>query len=100
MAEPLKVRYAELRAEVVQMASQIAELDPTWKPEPMKPKAETRITEILSANRQPMDVDAIIAAVGDAFTPWKVKNTLKKRSQGAKAVFTFADGKYVVRAVA
>jgi len=100
LAEPLKVRYAELRAEVVQMASQIAELDPTWKPEPMKPKAETRITEILSANRQPMDVDAIIAAVGDAFTPWKVKNTLKKRSQGAKAVFTFTDGKYVVRAVA
>jgi len=47
-----------------------------------------------------MAVDEIIQAVGNVFTPWKVKNTLKKKSTGAKAVFTLADGKYTVKAAA
>ena len=44
--------------------------------------------------------EEIVKAVGDLFTPWKVKNTLKKKSTGAKAVFTLADGKYTVKAAA
>ena len=100
LAEPLKIRHAEMRTELVNMETQIRELDPTWKPEPVKPKAETKIAEILTAHGAPMAVDEIIQAVGNVFTPWKVKNTLKKKSTGAKAVFTLADGKYVVKAAA
>jgi hypothetical protein len=82
------------------MEAEISTLDPVWKPEPMKPKAETKIAEILTAHGAPMAVDEIIQAVGNVFTPWKVKNTLKKKSSGAKAVFTLADGKYTVKAAA
>jgi len=100
LAEPLKGRYGELRAELLEMETQIRELDPTWKPEPMKAKAETKISEILTAKGQPMTAEEIVAAVGDVFTPWKVKNTLKKKSTGAKAVFAVNDGKYTVKAAA
>jgi hypothetical protein len=100
LAEPLKVRYAELRTEMTELAMEISNLDPVWKSEPMKPKAETKIAEILTAHGAPMAVDEIIQAVGNVFTPWKVKNTLKKKSSGAKAVFTLADGKYTVKAAA
>jgi hypothetical protein len=100
LAEPLKSRYAELRTEMTELATEISNLDPVWKSEPMKPKAETKITEILTAHGAPMAVDEIVQAVGNVFTPWKVKNTLKKKSSGAKAVFTLADGKYTVKAVA
>jgi hypothetical protein len=55
---------------------------------------------ILTANGGPMTADEIVAAVGDTFTPWKVKNTLKKKSSGPKAVFTVADGKFSVKAAA
>ena len=44
-----------------------------------------------------MTVEQIIAAVGSAFSPWKVKNILKKKSTGAKAIFTLADGKYSLK---
>ncbi len=98
LAEPLKIRYVELRTELTDMEAEIRQLDPVWKPEPTKPKAETKITEILMAHGAPMAVEGIIQAVGNVFTPWKVKNTLKKKSTGAKAVFTFADGKYAVKA--
>ncbi len=80
------------------LETEIRSLDAAWKPEPMKPKAETKIAEILTAKGQPMAVDEILAAVGDLFTPWKVKNTLKKKSTGAKAVFAVNDGKYAVKA--
>jgi hypothetical protein len=100
LAQPLKDRYAEMRGELMALETEVRELDPSWKPEPMKAKAETRITEILTARGQPMTTEEIIAAVGDAYTPWKVKNTLKKRSTGAKAVFTLADGKYSVKVAA
>lgn len=98
LAQPLKDRYAELRGELLTLETEVRELDPTWKPEPMKAKAETKIAEILTANSQPMTPEAITKAVGDLFTPWKIKNTLKKKSSGAKAVFTFADGKYNLKA--
>ena len=98
LAQPLKDRYAELRGELLTLETEVRELDPTWKPEPMKAKAETKIGEILTANGQPMAAEEIVKAVGDLFTPWKVKNTLKKKSTGAKAVFTLADGKYTVKA--
>ncbi len=100
LAEPLKARYAELRTELADMETEIRQLDPVWKPEPTKPKAETTIAEILTAHGSPMAAEEIIQAVGNVFTPWKVKNTLKKKSTGAKAVFTFADGKYTVKATA
>ena len=100
LAQPLKDRYAELRGELLTLETEVRELDPTWKPEPMKAKAESKITEILTAKGQPMSAEEIVAAVGDLFTPWKVKNTLKKKSQGAKAVFAVKDGKYGVRAAA
>ena len=96
LAEPLKARYTELRTEMTQLASEISNLDPVWKPEPMKAKAETKITDILTAHGAPMAADEIVAAVAGEFSPWKVKNVLKKRSTGPKAVFTFADGKYTV----
>lgn len=75
-------------------------MDKEWRPEPMKAKAETKIAEILTAKGQPMTAEEIVAAVGDLFTGWKVKNVLKKKSTGAKAVFTLADGKYAVKAAA
>jgi hypothetical protein len=79
------------------MESEIRELDPTWKPEPMKPKAETKIVEVITAHGTPMTVEEIIQAVGKLFTSWKIKTTLKKKSTGAKAVFTLADGKYSLK---
>jgi hypothetical protein len=99
LAEPLKTRYAELRGELTQTENQIRELDPTWKPTPLKPKADTKIAEIITAHGKPMSAEEIIKAVGDVFTPWKVKNTLKKRSTGPKSVFTLADGKFAVKAI-
>jgi hypothetical protein len=97
LAEPMKQTYAGLRTELLAMESEIRDLDPTWKPEPMKAKAETKITEILTAHGSPMSVEEIVTAVDGLFTPWKVKTTLKKKSTGAKAVFTLADGKYAVK---
>src|SRR6266404_5585385 len=87
LAEPLKTRFAELRTELLEMETEIRDLDPAWKPEPMKAKAETKIAEILTEKGQPMAVEEIIQAVGNLFTAWKVKNVLKKKSTGAKAVF-------------
>jgi hypothetical protein len=100
LAEPMKARYLELRGELLTLESKVKELDPAWKPEPLKPKAETKIAEIITANGEPMSPEEIIQATGDLFTPWKIKNTLKKRSTGAKAVFSLADGKYSLKAAA
>ena len=100
LATPMKERYAELRSELLTLEATVKELDPAWKPEPLKPKAESKIAEIITANGEPMTPEAIVQAVGDLFTPWKIKNTLKKKSGGAKAMFTLADGKYAVKAAA
>ena len=97
LAEPMKARHAELRSELLQVEAEISELDQTWKPASLRPKADDKITEILTANHEPMTIDAIIQAVGNVFTPWKVKSVLKKRSTGAKAIFTLADGKYSLK---
>jgi hypothetical protein len=98
LAEPLKIRYAELRNELAAMETEIRSLDGNWKPEPMKPKAETKIAEVITAHGSPMTADEIVATVGDVFTPWKVRNTLKKKSIGAKAVFSVNDGKFSLKA--
>jgi hypothetical protein len=100
LAEPLKGRYAEIAKELTDMGNQIRELDPSWKPAPLKPRAEAQIAEILTANERPMTADEILKAVGNLFTPWKVKNTLKKKSTGAKAVFTVNDGRYSLKSAA
>jgi hypothetical protein len=100
LAQPLKDRYSEMRGELVALETEIRSLDAAWKPEPTKPKAETKIAEIITAHGGPMTPEEIVQAVGDLFSPWKVKNALKKKSTGAKAVFTLADGKYTVKAAA
>jgi hypothetical protein len=94
LAEPLKQQYGSLRNEMTELATEITALDSGWKPEPTKPKAESRIAEVITTHGAPMAVEEIVQAVGDLFTSWKVKNVLKKKSTGAKAVFTLADGKY------
>lgn len=97
LAEPLKARYTELTGELLALETEVRELDPTWKPSSLRPKVDDKITEILTTNGQPMTVEAIIEAMGSVFTPWKIKNVLKKRSTGTKAVFTLADGKYAMK---
>lgn len=97
LAEPMKARHAELRNELLQVETEIRELDPSWKPASLRPKADDKITEILTANREPMAADAIVKAIGTLISPWKVKNTLKKKSTGAKAIFKLADGKYSLK---
>jgi uncharacterized protein YukE len=79
LAQPLKDRYAELRGELAETEKQIRDLDPTWKPAPLKPKAQDKIREIIVANGRPMTETEIFAAVGDLFTKYKVRQTLKKR---------------------
>jgi hypothetical protein len=98
LAEPMKERHAELCSELLQVETEILELDPTWKPASLRPKVDHKITEILTTNGQPMTVESIIEAAGSVFSPWKIKNVLKKRSTGPKAVFTLADGKYSLKA--
>lgn len=92
LAEPLKGRYTELRTELLDMETQIRELDPLWKPSSLRPKADDKIREVIEANGEPMTEEAIIAAVGDAFSKWKVRTTLKKR------FIADATGKYSVKA--
>ena len=96
LAEPMKARHAELCGEILTVEGQIRELDPTWKPVSLRPKADDKIREVLAAG--PMAVESIIAAVGNAASSWKVKNILKKKSTGAKAIFTFAENKYSLKA--
>jgi hypothetical protein len=98
LAEPLKARHTELMGELVALETEVRELDPTWKPASLRPRADDKIVEVITTNGSPMTVEQILSAVGSIFTPWKVKNTLKKKSTGAKAVFTLADGKYAVKA--
>ncbi len=100
LAEPLKIRYAELREELAEVAMEISSLDNNWRPEPMKPKAETKIAEVITTHGSPMTADEIVAAVSGVFNSWKTKSVLKKRSTGPKAVFTLEDGKYAVKATA
>jgi len=98
LAEPMKARHAELRSEILQVENEIRELDPTWKPVSLRPKADDKIAEILTSSREPMTVDAIVQAVGSAFSPWKIKKVLKKRSTGAKATLSLANDKYSLKA--
>ncbi len=100
LAEPLKSHYAELRSELVATEAQIRELDENWRPESLKPKADVKLREILEANGKPMAEAEIITSLKGVFTTYKIKNTLKKKSVGPKAVFTLADGKYSVKATA
>lgn len=100
LAEPMKSRYAELRKELADMVTEIKNLDADWSPEPMKPKAEAKIAEVITAHGSPMTADEIVAAVADVFGSWKTKSVLKKRSTGPKALFTLADGRYSLKAAA
>jgi hypothetical protein len=98
LAEPLKGRHNELRGELLALETEIRNLDGNWKPASLRPRADDKIMEVLTVHDSPMTAEEIIQAVGNAFSPWKVKNTLKKRSTGSKAVFTVNDGRYSVKA--
>jgi hypothetical protein len=100
LAQPLKDRYADMAKELTDMAGQIRELDPSWKPASLRPKADDQIKSAIESNGKPMTIEEILSAVGNAFTKWRVKNVLKKKSSGPKAIFTLADGKYTLRAAA
>jgi hypothetical protein len=100
LSDPLKLHYAELRKQLADTETQIHDLDPSWKPAPLTPRAVDKLRDIIAANGAPMTEAEILKAVGDLFTPWKTKNTLKKKSQGDKAVFAVKDGKYTVKAAA
>jgi hypothetical protein len=91
LAEPLKTRYAELRTELLDTETQIRELDPLWKSASLRVKADDKIREVIEANGGSMTEPEIIAAIGDTFTKWKVRTTLKKRFA------VDADGKYSVK---
>jgi len=97
LSEPLKLHYAELRKQLADTETQIRDLDATWKPAPLTPRASDKIRDIIAANGAPMTEAEILKAVGDLFTPWKTRNTLKKKSQGTKAVFAVKDGKYTLK---
>jgi hypothetical protein len=42
--------------------------------------------------------DEIVKEVGNVFTPWKIKNTLKKKLGGAEPVLAANDGRYSLKA--
>lgn len=97
LAQPLKDRYAEMRGELVALETEIRSLDNAWRPGSLRPKADDKIREVITAHGKPMSAEDIIKAVGDLFTPWRVKNTLKKKSTGAKAVLALNDGRYSLK---
>ena len=78
LSEPLKLHYAELRKQLADTETQIRDLDATWKPAPLKPKAQDKIREIVAANGGPMTETEIFAATKDLFTKYKVRQSLKK----------------------
>lgn len=88
LAQPLKDRYAEMRGELVALETEIRSLDNAWKPGSLRPKADDKIREVITAHGKPMSVEDIIKELAGTFNSWKIKNVLKKRSTGAKAVFT------------
>jgi hypothetical protein len=100
LAEPLKARHGELRSELLQVETEIRELDPSWKPASVRQKPEEKIAEVITAHGSPMTIEEIGQAVNGAFNSWKLKSTLKKKSSGPKAIFTLADGKYAVKIAA
>ncbi len=90
LAQPLVEKHSQMRAELTQLETQICGLNPTWRPTPLKPRAEERIREIIAGNGGPMTEAEILTAVGNTLTKYKVKQTLKKR-------FVVNDGKWAVK---
>ena len=45
LAEPLKLHYADLRKQLGETETQIRDLDPSWKPASLKPKADAKRSE-------------------------------------------------------
>jgi hypothetical protein len=97
LAQTLKDRYAEMRGELVTLETEIRSLDANWKPASLRPKAEEKIAEVITAHGSPMTIEEISQAVNGAFSSWKLKATLKKKSSGPKAVFSVNDGKYALK---
>jgi hypothetical protein len=99
LAAPLKEAYTKMRNDLSGLEGEIKGLDPEWRPHPLKPKAETRITEVISA-KGPLTAEEIIKELAGTFTNWKTKSVLKKRSAGPKAIFAVNDGRYSLKAAA
>lgn len=78
LAEPLKIRFGELRNELMETQNQIRELDPSWKPASLVPKADDVIRGLI-AEKGPMTEAEIITALGDRYTRWKIKTILKRK---------------------
>ena len=97
LAQPLKDRYSEMRGELVALETEIRSLDGNWKPASLRPKPEEKIAEIITAHGSPMTIEEIGQAVNGAFSSWKLKATLRKKSTGPKSIFTLADGKYSLK---
>jgi hypothetical protein len=98
LAQPLKDRYAEMRGELVVLETEIRSLDANWKPASLRPKPEEKIAEIITTHGSPMTIEEIGQAVNGAFSAYKLKSTLKKKSTGPKAIFTVNDGRYALKA--
>jgi hypothetical protein len=97
LAQPLKDRYTEMGGELVALETEIRSLDANWKPTSLRPKAEEKIAEVITTHGSPMTIEEIGQAVNGAFSAWKLKNVLKKKSTGPKAIFSLADGKYSLK---
>ena len=82
----MKQRYTELKGELLYAGSHRQGIGPHWKPEPMKPKAEIRIAEVIAAKGHPIAADEMTKELAGTFNGWKIKNTLKKRNTGPKAL--------------
>jgi hypothetical protein len=78
LSEPLKIHFSELRKQLADTETQIRDLDPAWKPAPLKPKAQDKIKELVAANGGPLTETEIFKAVAGLFTKYKVRQTLKK----------------------
>lgn len=100
LADGMKQHYADLKQQLSETEIQIKDLDPTWRPPSLRPKADAKIVELLTAKGQPMTQDEIMKELGGTFSNWKLKAALKKRSSGAKAVFAVNDGRYSLKAAA
>ena len=96
LAGPMKETHATLRAQLLELETEIRELDPSWKPAGRQ-KPEEKIAEVITAHGSAMTIEEINQAVNGAIGSWKLKTTLRKRSTGPKAIFTLADGKYSLK---
>jgi hypothetical protein len=67
LAQPLKDRYLEMRGEFSTLETEIRSLDSNWKPVSLRPKADEKIVEVITAHGSPMTIEEIGQAVNGHF---------------------------------